>query len=202
MSSVDEFRKDLGEFLKKLINLCYAYDSISTLFRMVSGKSLREAKSIHPAMGDTDILELLNKLLGVSTSGKIEFNGEPGRSLLSVIEMLDDRFSDKHVRELISEVVGVEFPNPSEKYIEVYREYLDMDVRRILDAALKVYSEYNDYVEYKRLLEVLREQGMELSREGLMEKLSTVALLGMVRLEDYGLRIPKKYREVLKNART
>lgn len=194
------FKKDLKDFFEKLVGLCYAYDRVPVYFKMIHGRSLREAKSIQPALGDINILELLNRFFGASTSGNIMFNGEPGKSLLSAIDMLDDRFSDEEVRELIKEVLSIELPNPAEEYVKVCREHIDEDVQRILSAALQVYSEYYDYAEYEKLLARLKEQGIELSKDDIKGKLVTVASLGIVKLEDFGIRIPKKYRKFLRES--
>jgi len=101
VEEIEKIRRDIGEFVEKLLSLVPPYDRISILSRECSfSKNFGEMSKVHSEFFHPDVFSIIQKLLGIriESSGSIDFdyNGvgyyrQQDTKMIEILEILIDR---------------------------------------------------------------------------------------------------------------
>lgn len=181
---MEEIRKELGEFVEKLLNLVPPYDKISMFSRECGfSKNLRELSVAHPEFFNPEVLGIIQKLIGleIRSSGEITLAGL-GYYLNYVIDHIYEVLDDDDFRDELSRFVGKQIPNPLEEYIKTCIDAVRQQDEKTIEILriLTTESCHNKELEAK-----LDEKGIKVNEKELQAYVRTLSRLGLVETSWY-----------------
>jgi hypothetical protein len=189
MDEVEKIRKEVGEFVEKLLSLIPPYDRVSMLLRECAlSKSFIEMSKAHSEFFQPEVFSIIQKLLGIEieSSGAIDLDyNRAGYYLSELIADLYIVLDDDDFRRELSIFIGKDLPNPLEEYVKACVDAIKQQDAKIMEI-LKVLIGRS--YKFEELKSELNKKGIIVEDNDLISYLRTLKRLGIVE-EYYGYRI-------------
>lgn len=195
MEREEEFRKHLEELIKGIAGICPAYNSAVRTFKDIQGKPIDEVSSTYPEIFEPRIVPLLVSFFGLSTGVKVDIaRYELGGRLLELIDKVEELLDKDEIRKLIGRALEISIPSPARDYVEACITTLreaNPDTPKVLRSA----AELGSYARLEGIIEKAREEGLDLTKEKLLEHLKGAHDLGILdRLDETYANVKEIYR--------
>ena len=185
MEEIEKIRKDIAEFVEKILSLVPPYDEISTFLRECGfSRNFREMSKAHPELLQPEVFSILQQLLGIEIGGdgSISFSYDHiGYYLNDLIANIYKVFNNGNFRKELSEFIGKEIPNPVENYVKACTDAIRQDTRMVEILKVLIDGFYNS----KELKNKLDSKGISLNEDELMFYLKNLKRLGLIEV-NYG----------------
>ena len=186
MKGEEEFKKELAEFIVKLLNIVPPYDTISHRImglKRIYYPSTEDLAFIFPEIS-IENLSLLQKLFGMDLRSNGIVNTSTGSYLISRVEELRNSiynlFDDDSFRTKISKYIGKEIPNPSKVFVENAFEAINKhEKRKELLEIMKIMASHSR-ISVNDILTIFSERGIVMIKEEIEELLRILTHLGLV----------------------
>lgn len=200
MEEIEKIRKDIAEFVEKILSLVPPYDRISIFLRECGfSRNFREMSKAHPELLQPEVFSILQQLLGIEIGGdgSISFSYDHiGYYLNGLIANIYKVFDSDNFRKELSEFIGKDIPNPLEEYVKVCINAIKQQDTKMIEILKVLIDESHNF---EGLKNELNKRGILLEEDNLKSYLRTLKRLGLVE-ESYGYRIKDTIKKIhLKN---
>lgn len=195
MEEIEKIRKDIIEFVEKILSLVPPYDRISIFLRECEfSKNFREMSKAHPELFHPEVFSIIQQLLGIKieSDGSISLN-HIGYYLNYLIANIYKVFDNDDFRRDLSEFIGKDIPNPLEEYVKVCINAIkQQDAKMIEILKVLIDGSYN----FEELKNELNKRGIILEEDNLKSYLRTLKRLGLIE-KYYEYRIKDTIKKTL-----
>ena len=198
MEEIGKVKKDIGEFVEKLLSLVPPYDRIS-IFARECGLSVnfREMSKAYSEFFHPEVFSIIQRLLGIKieSDGSMSLN-DLGYYLNNFIENIYKILNDDDFRRELSEFIGKDLPNPLEEYVKVCIDAIkQQDVKMIEILKILIDESY----EFESLKSELNKKGITLEDSDLRSYLSTLKRLGLIEKSYRSYKVTNLMKRHLEN---
>jgi len=189
MEEIEKVKKDIGEFVEKLLNLVPPYDRVSILSRECGfSRNFGEISKVHLDFFHPEVFSIIQKLLGIriESSGAIDFDYKGiGYYLNGLIAGIYAILDDDDFRRELSSFIGKELPNPLEEYVKACIDAIKQQDDKMIEILKVLIESSYDFQELKNELD---KKGIKLEENDLKGYLRTLMRLGLVE-KNYGYHV-------------
>jgi hypothetical protein len=192
MSEKPELKEKFIEFIKSLLALCPAYNSVSRMLLDMRGRSTTEIDMKYSELFQERMAPLVCDLFDVTFGTTISVSGF-GTGITGLIDSIEKTLSNERKRKILEQQLGVSFPNPCKDYVKLCVDALkekDPNAAKLLPIIENMGGGYLD-----RLLEEGRKQGLVIvDKTQLTDHLSKLTDLNLISISGDYVHPSDKYQ--------